>query len=164
MAADLILGIDPGLNGALALLDIASHEIAELYDMPVLALKSKRELDAYRLAHIIDNHAHEIAEVWIEHVWTRPGEGGPAGFKFGEAFGLVKGVCYASFLPLHEVSPQKWKAAMGVATGDKDDSRKAASILFPIGSARWPLVKHQGRADAVLIASYGKRQFQKLAA
>ena len=164
MAADLILGIDPGLNGALALIELGQHRITEIYDMPVLSLSKKRELDGYHLANIIDGHAHEISEVWIEQVWTRPGELGPSGFSFGEVYGLIKGICMASFLPVREVSPQKWKKAMGVATGDKDDSRKAASILYPAWSDRWPLVKHQGRTDAVLVATYGKRQALKGAA
>ena len=163
MAADLILGIDPGLNGALALLPLVGPAvIAELYDMPVLTLK-RRELDAYRLARIIDSHAHEIAEVWLERVWTRPGEGAVQGFAFGEVYGLIKGICCASFLPLHEVAPVVWKRAMGVK-GEKDEARKAASILFPSQSDQWPLVKHHGRADAVLIGVYGARQFRKLAA
>lgn len=156
MAADLILGIDPGLNGALALLPLVGPGITELYDMPVLTLK-RRELDAYRLASIIDGHAHEIAEVWLERVWSRPGEGAIQGFAFGEVYGLIKGVCCASFLPVHEVAPVKWKRTMGV-TGDKDESRKAASVMFPACSDRWPLVKHHGRADAVLIAAFGRRQ------
>lgn len=160
MSADLILGIDPGLRGALALVELATGRLVELYDMPVNRLKSKNELDGYKLAHIIDSHAHEIAEAWIEHAWTRPGEMGPSGFAFGEAYGMVKGVVVASFIPLHEVSPQKWKSASQIASGDKDDSRKAASIRWPACADRWPNKGHNGRTDAALIADYGRRQLR----
>ena len=163
MPADLILGIDPGLNGALALVEAGSGRLVEIYDTPVLALKSKRELDGYKLAHIIDSHAHEIAEVWIERVWSMPGEGALQALAFGDVYCLLRGVCMASFLPLHEVVPTVWKKAMGVK-GDKDEGRKAASILYPAQADRWPLIKHHGRADAVLIASYGRRQLIKEAA
>lgn len=163
MPADLVLGIDPGLNGALALVEIGTGRLVEVYDMPVLTLKSKRELDGYKLAHIIDSHAHEIAEVWIERVWSMPGEGAVQGFAFGEVYGLLRGVCMASFLPLHEVVPTVWKKAAGVK-GEKDESRKVASVRWPLQSSLWPLVKHHGRADAALIADHGLRQLRVEAA
>lgn len=165
MAADLILGIDPGLDGALALVELSGGGLVEIYDVPVLILKNKRELDRYTLARIIDSHCHEIAEAWIERVWARPGEREIQAFAFGAVYSALCQACCDSFLPLHEISPQAWKKAAGLPVGgDKDESRKAASIQWPASCGRWPAKKHHGRAEAALIAAHGRRQCMRAAA
>ena len=158
---DLILGVDPGLDGALALIDLHNGDLVDVFDMPVLQLKAKRELDEYGLARIIDQHAALLTDAWIERVWSMPGEGVVQAFAFGAAYGQLRGVICANFIPLHDVVPTVWKRAVGVA-GDKDESRKAASIQWPDQTGRWPAKKHHGRADASLIAAYGRRQFLKV--
>jgi hypothetical protein len=40
---------------------------------------------------------------------------------------------------------------------EKDGARARASQLIPAGASWWPLVKHDGRAEAALIALYGSR-------
>lgn len=160
MSGDLILGLDPGLDGALALVDLLSGDLVEVWDVPTLQLKNKRELDAYRLANLIDEQASRIEEAWIERVWPFPGEANTLSFQFGMVAGLIRGVVCANFIPLHDVPPASWKRAMGV-TGDKDESRQAASIRWPRGAERWPAKKHHGRAEAALIAAYGRRQYLK---
>jgi hypothetical protein len=42
-------------------------------------------------------------------------------------------------------------------------ARARATQLLPAAAHRWPLVKHDGRAEAALIAYYGRRQFNALA-
>jgi hypothetical protein len=66
-------------------------------------------------------------------------------------------VC-ANLISLQGVAPALWKRVMGV-TGDKDESRKAASARWPGDVRRWPAKKDHGRCDACLIAAYGRRQF-----
>ena len=161
MTASAILGIDPGLNGALALYDPVSASL-EVVDMPTLQLK-KRVIDEYAVARLIDNWSGRIREVWLEQVGVRPGEGAVGAFSFGRGYGLVRGVCCASFLPIIDVTPQTWKAAFKVR-GDKDESRVRASALMPRHAGLWPLKKHDGRAEAALIALHGARQHQQVAA
>jgi crossover junction endodeoxyribonuclease RuvC len=156
MSGDLILGIDPGLNGAVALVDLLSGELVEVGDVPVLQLNSKREFDVYRFAGLIDCYASRIEGGWIERVWSFPGEAGSLSFQFGAVYGALRGVVCANFIPLHDVPPATWKKAMGVK-GDKDESRQAASLLWPRLSDQWPAKKHHGRAEAALIAAYGRR-------
>jgi crossover junction endodeoxyribonuclease RuvC len=73
-------------------------------------------------------------------------------FKFGVAYGFVRGVVVALKIPFHEVSPQKWQKAMGCMTrGDKNVSKAAAQRLFPA------LKITHAVADALLIAEYGRR-------
>lgn len=149
-----ILGIDPGLSGALALYD--ADGALEVIDVPTLQLK-KRVIDEYALARIIDDWSSRVREVWLEQVATRPGEGAVGAFSFGRGYGLIRGICAASFLPIHDVTPAVWKRALKV-TGDKDEARARASALFPRHAGAWPLKKHDGRAEASLIALYGMRQ------
>lgn len=151
-----ILGIDPGLSGALALYDVDGS--LEVIDIPTLQLK-KRVIDEYALARIVDDWSGRIREVWLEQVGVRPGEGAVGAFAFGRGYGLIRGLCTASFLPIIDVTPASWKRAMNVSA-DKDAARAKASALFPRYSGCWPLKKHDGRAEAALIALHGMRQVQ----
>ena len=157
MTASAILGIDPGLSGALALYDVDGS--LEIVDVPTLQLKTKRVVDEYALARIIDGWSSRVREVWLEQVGTRPGEGAVGAFTFGRGYGVLRGICAANFLPIVDVTPATWKAAMKVR-GDKDESRLRASAVFPRHANLWPLKKHDGRAEAALIALHGARQLQ----
>lgn len=164
MSGPCILGIDPGLDGALALYDPSDRSL-EVVDMPVFQLKTKRQIDEYALARIVDDWSGRVREVWLELVNAMPsfgaGEarrtmGATSAFSFGKGYGLVRGVCAANFLTIIDVTPGAWKAAMKVR-GAKDESRMRASVLLPAEAHRWPLKKHHGRADATLIALHGAR-------
>jgi hypothetical protein len=168
-----ILGIDPGLDGALALYDPLDRSL-EVMDMPVFQLKTKRRIDEYALARIVDDWSERTREVWLELVNAMPsfgpkgaGEarrsmGAASAFNFGKGYGLVRGVCAANFLTIIDVTPGAWKAAMKVH-GPKDESRQRASVLLPRAADRWPLKKHHGRAEAALIALHGARQIEAYA-
>lgn len=152
-----IIGIDPGLGGALARYWPGSQAL-QLADMPTLDIgkgKSvKRAIDEYALARLIDDWAATASCVWLEQVGVRPGEGGVGAFTFGKGYGLLRGICAANFLTIHDVTPQAWKKTLRVA-GDKDLARQRASALFPRHAQHWPLKKHDGRAEAAMIALYG---------
>jgi len=154
-----IIGIDPGLGGALARYWPVAGKL-EVVDMPTLNVgkgkSNKRIIDEYALARIIDDWAQSASVVWLELVGVRPGEGAVGAFTFGKGYGLIRGICAANFLTIHNTTPQSWKKALRV-TGDKDQSRLRATALFPRHAGNWPLKKHDGRAEAVLIALYGSR-------
>lgn len=158
----LILGIDPGLYGALALYDPATHAL-QVFDVPTLNVgkgKTRKNIvDEYALARAVDDVAAQVSAVWLEKVGTRPGEGPVGAFSFGHTYGLIRGVCVANFLTIEDVTPQKWKGALGVLA-DKDHARRRASALLPRSAHLWPLKKHADRAEAALIAIYGARQAQ----
>ena len=151
-----ILGIDPGRYGALALYNPTTGDLT-VHDMPTLQVGKRHLVDATEVARIIDNWSAQIWEVWLEQVATRPGEGAVAAFAFGRGYGVLQGVIAANFLPLQQVTPQSWKKALRV-TGNKDESRARASALLPKHAGLWTLKKHEGRAEAALIALYGARQ------
>lgn len=157
MNASCILGIDPGLSGALALYGVDGS--LEIVDMPTLQLKTKRVIDEYALARIIDDWSSRIREVWLEQVGSRPGEGHVGAFNFGRGYGVLRGICAANFLTIIDVTPATWKGAMKVR-GDKDESRQRASALFPRHAGQWSRKRDDGRAEAALIALHGAQQMR----
>lgn len=146
-----ILGIDPGLSGAITLL--SPDGSLEVRDIPTLQLK-KRVIDEYALARIIDDWSNRVREVWLEQVATRPGEGSVGAFTFGRGYGLIRGICAANFLTIMDVTPSTWKRALGVPA-EKDGARACASKIFPRYADNWSRVKDDGRAESALIAHYG---------
>jgi crossover junction endodeoxyribonuclease RuvC len=161
----IIAGIDPGLSGAVAFLDAPSGAVLDVADMPTLALsragKNKRELDAHALARLIGDRRPDHA--FLELVGARPGQGVSSVFAFGKSFGVVIGVLATLAVPMTFVAPMVWKRALRVPAA-KDGARARASQLMPAAAHHWPLVKHDGRAEAVLIGLYGVRQLGQLIA
>lgn len=148
----LILGVDPGLSGALALLDTDLHVVA-VQDMPVHRTRgTKHEIDPVGLAGIIRDWAPEHA--WIEIVGARPGQGVTSMFRFGLAVGLARGVLAAAGVPVSGVTPQEWRRLARAPDG-KDGSRARAIQLFPAQADLFSRVKDDGRAEATLIAWAG---------
>jgi crossover junction endodeoxyribonuclease RuvC len=157
---DLILGIDPGAKGALAYYRAADATLVEMFDMPTYLVRingsNKSRIDTHALAGVVREWKDRTAFAVIESVSSLPKQGVASTFAFGQAFMAVEMACAAMEVPYHMVTPAVWKRVMQV-TGDKDEARRAASRLIPSASKTWPLVKHDGRAEAALLAVYGLR-------
>ena len=73
-----VIGIDPGLSGAIAVLD--GKKVLGLFDMPVMSEgKNKRQLNSAQLVNIIKefmNNKEDIAVI-VEQVNAMPGQGLP---------------------------------------------------------------------------------------
>lgn len=154
----VILGIDPGLSGALAFYNPETGFLS-IADMPTIksgGAKGKNEIDRTALARLIDAEAKRVTHCFLEKVGTRPGEGAAGAFSFGTGYGMLLGILAANFVPLSLVTPAVWKKAMG-CTGDKEQSRARASDILPRHADKWPLKKHDGRAEAAVLAVYGAR-------
>jgi crossover junction endodeoxyribonuclease RuvC len=149
----LVLGIDPGKRGALALLDVTAGAL-EVEDVPTLTIRGKTVIDHYALARIVDAWSPRNPVVFIEQVGSRPGEGHAGAFDFGRTCGLILGVCAASFLRIEFVTPATWKRSHKLGP-DKDQARLRAATLFPRHSGLFARVKDDGRAESALIAAYG---------
>lgn len=157
----MILGIDPGASGALALLaigDKGQERIDRVFDMPTHEIKvngkTKRRLDLYQLARWVDLYCSGIELAVIEDVHSMPGQGVVSVFSFGFAAGAAQQVVASACIPTLLVSPAKWKNRLGL-TADKDGSRRLASMKFPDAAHNWARVKDDGRAEAALLAHYG---------
>ena len=128
-----IIGIDPGLSGAMAILE--NKKVLKIFDMPVMSegKKNKRQLNSAQLVNIVKeniNNNEEIAVV-VEQVNAMPGQGVTSMFNFGQTFGAIKGVCAALSLPIYFVRPSKWKKHFELINSSKDASRTKVIEMYP---------------------------------
>ena len=155
-----IVGIDPGLDGGIAMME-GSRLVIE--QMPTTG-GTRRSIDAGRLsmqfaAWMLDEG---IEHAFLERVGAMTGQGVTSMFSFGEGYGVIKGVLSALHISYSLVSPQKWQNAIGVAKSKdtKGAAATRAAQLFPgvdfRASARCRK-PHDGMVDAALIAAYGVR-------
>jgi crossover junction endodeoxyribonuclease RuvC len=157
-----ILGIDPGLGGALALLDATGGHLL-IHDMPTLKAGKRRTVDEIELARIIDA-AGPIAKAILEQVGPHRGEGPLGAFSFGRGYGLIRGILRAHFIPIIDVPPVRWQRALGIKAGaGKDAARALAKERFQRDAALFVRVKDDGRADASLIALWGLHHYAEVA-
>jgi len=150
---DLVLGLDPGISGAYAIVDKDFSNII-VADMPRHSIKGKEHIDIYEFARQIDLISSRISFAVIEQVHAMPKQGVTSTFRFGEAFGIVKGVLAANLIPIQLVNPLSWKRALNLPA-DKDSSRQKASSLFPKLVGNWARKKDHNKTDALLIGYYG---------
>lgn len=149
-----IIGIDPGLSGGIAILD-QTGALQALEDLPVIRDGKLSWIDGGRLQSLLIDTLHgRPARVFIERVQAFPKQGRSSAFNFGVGFGSVLGVLQARHLAIELVTPAVWKSAMGL-NRDKRASLDKARLLFPM--AELSCAKHEGRAEALLIARYGLR-------
>lgn len=148
-----ILGVDPGLSGALAFL---SDELL-IWDIPTLEItrnnKKKRQINLSALLFILTENKAD--HCFLESVNAMPGQGVSSMFQMGRGFGQVEMALMACKIPVTYITPQVWKKHYGLSK-DKDASRQRASQLMPQWAHNFDLKKHADRAEASLLALYGK--------
>jgi hypothetical protein len=147
-SARCILGIDPGISGALAFYFPDHPERVAVEDMPIVG----GDVDGVTLAKRIASMSPYVA--FLERVNAMPGQGVSSTFKFGKSYGVAIGVISAAAIPLHLVSPARWKGHLHLSA-DKEMARALALRLFPACSDHFKRKKDHGRAEASLIARYG---------
>jgi len=158
----IIIGVDPGISGAAALID--HNGFLELFDLPAEEVESngrtKRKIHAAELANRIRDclrrhgAAGKHVEVWLEDVHAMPSSssGSGANTSLMHSKGIIEGVVGALGYRLNLVNSRKWKGTFG-ATSDKAKAIGLAQGLYP--TAPISLKKHHNRAEAVLIARHG---------
>ena len=151
-----IIGIDPGLSGAIAILE--NNKVVGIYDMPVMAegKKNKRQLNSAQLVNIIKDNikTKEEITVVVEQVNAMPGQGVTSMFNFGQTFGAIKGVCAALNLSIFFVRPSKWKKHFELINSSKDSSRTKVIEMYPSLSRQLSKKKDVNKSDAILIARF----------
>lgn len=152
-----MLGIDPGLTGALALLEVSGGGRTvdvQFADMPTARVGKGSVIIEAILAEQIRQLRPDSA--YVELVHSMPSQGVVSTFTFGMGFGIVRGVLAALAVPTRYLPPQQWGRAVALPKGD-DASRVRACQLFPAVAPQLRRVKDHGRADALLIALAGYR-------
>lgn len=153
-----VAGVDPGGSGALALLEGPS--LIAVTDMPIFVVTrgkgSGKELDAHGLRQLLETWAPDV--LWFEKVGPMSTDGAMEAFRFGDLSGGAKAICKLFSKRFEPVLPQTWKKEMGLIGKTKDDSRVMATNMWPAAAGEFRRKMDEGRAEAALIAEYGRRQ------
>lgn len=152
----IFVGVDPGLDGAVAVVGLDKPLV---WDLPTLVVGDRRH---YHVPLLIDNF--ELVRqpemlVGIESIHAMPKNGSIANHSMGYAKGLLEGIVATLHLPYEMVAPTAWKKAMMAGCSkEKDASRAVAMRLFPETADQLSRKKDHGRADALLIAEFLRRR------
>ena len=155
----IIMGIDPGLTGAVTTIQYDTMTVLKSDDMPVLV----NQVCPYLLTEVISRHArsYNIIKYVVEDVHSMPKQGVASTFKFGRSKGVIEGVLAGLHKRTSYVSPVTWKKYLDLTKKGKEASRTLATKMFRTDE-HWHLKKHNGRAEAALIAYYeGKIKYEK---
>lgn len=143
-----VAGIDPGLTGAVAVLnDDKGSKLIDVCNMPV----TNKEIDVVALIDVLQDWG--VKHVYLEKAQAMPKQGVVSMFTYGVGYGMLRGALSATKIPYTLIHPATWKKVMC-----KDMERgKSAGIarakqLYP--ELRLKNSEH-GKADAILLAVYG---------
>lgn len=139
----IVLGIDPGKQGAFAVFDTVDSSVTT-HDMPD-TIGGRREL----LSQI-----GRVDMAWVERPFYPRMIGVKNAAKIAEGYGILIACLDFAGIPTRLVDPSVWKKSLRLGS-DKAASRVLASMMWPDCSDQWKLAKHDGRAEAALIALYG---------
>jgi Holliday junction resolvasome RuvABC endonuclease subunit len=151
-----LLGVDPGIRGACALIEIdedGSLRVIAAIDIPTIGTGAKERVNVHAVQEWILQHGPHRA--FIERGQAMPRQGASSGFKFGRSVGALEATIALCAVPLEIIEPSMWKRALRLKGKDKEGARQRALEMFP--HAQYLLARkmdHQ-RAEAMLIAVYG---------
>jgi crossover junction endodeoxyribonuclease RuvC len=141
-----VVGIDPGIHGALAISDIndgAMPQLVAVCDVPTLGVKAKERVNALMLRDWLV--AHRPGHALIERAGSMPKQGIASTFKYARAVGSLD-------IPYSIIEPSAWKKFHHLIGADKEASRQRVLQLFPGSHTLFARKMDHQRAEAVLIA------------
>lgn len=155
----LILGIDPGATGALALIMGTSGNCGALKDLApspaVVAVSVKAML-------FMASRSGDPITAVLEKAQPMPRQGVVSVFGYGKTCGVIEGVLACLEIPYRYTAPGKWKRDLGLIREKNEEmpafkrrSLDMARRLFP--DQELHLQKHHNRAEALLIAEWARR-------
>lgn len=160
------LGIDPGLQGAFALI-AESGRLVQLHDMPCIrGQASTGNYDPPGVLSLLRKLTRiPGVQVGVEWPQTRPGEGAQRSRNFGLGLAYLEMSCIALRCDYQKIDPQKWKNRFGLPGKKHDKGLQQHLTVFdtyfpdcrgrisgPRGGIR------DGRLEACLIAEYMRRK------
>ena len=148
-----ILGVDPGVRGGLAIIEINNSiapQLIDAIDIPVAGTGAKERVDVLAIRTWIQAHTPDHAA--IERAQAMPKQGASSGFKYGRAVGALEAVLACCEIPMTIIEPTAWKKFHQLRGSDKEAGRQRALQLFPAAHALFARKKDHGRGEAALIA------------
>ncbi|KAM3397959.1 Holliday junction resolvase MOC1, chloroplastic isoform X1 [Capsicum galapagoense] len=156
-----VIGVDPDTSGALALLK--PDQPPQVFDSPHLKVRVgkgvRKRLDAKAIVQLLQSFEAPLGTtVYIEQSTPYPKDGKQGWWSGGFGYGLWIGLLVASGFSVTPVPSSSWKSDFQLTRerSNKDYSRELACSLFPSLSSLLKRKKDHGRAEALLIAAYGK--------
>lgn len=154
-----VIGVDPGLTGAVAVINTETNDLETVFDMPVTKMKGRKDvIDAYSLNLMLSPFMSRTHFVMIEEVNAMPQQGVVSTFRFGFVTGVVHGIVASYLTEIKTVKPSIWKILMKLSS-NKSDSLNSAIQLFPSHAKLFKRKMDDGRAEASLLAWFGKDRF-----
>lgn len=164
-----VIGIDPGVTGACVA--ITPGRDVRVEDIPAANVTKRKSVDAValhaRICELVSwlerEHGVSRCVVYLEQTWAMPKGGTTVAYSQGDTNGVIRGVVAAMGLSLHMVLASKWKKRYLPPTGKlpdrgKDAARQKAMSLFPQAQASLLRKKDHNRADALLLADFGRAE------
>ncbi len=148
----MILGIDPGKTGAIAVVAPTISEVLAVDDMPIIT-EFKQWLRIYCRGYHLKGVIEKVRA--LPPAQGRRRAGTQSSFNFGRSYGEVIGLCAGLDIPLDYIDPTTWKRRAGLIGEDKAASMDLARRLYPEAKKWLTRKKDHGRAEAILIATYG---------
>lgn len=148
----IVLGIDPGLTGGLALIESGQPpRLLTATDVPTTGQKAKRRVVASAVLAFLQKFKPDRA--FIERAQAMPRDGNSSAFIYGRTVGYLECCIEGMNIPLRFIESSSWKKTHGLIGLGKKESRERAITLF--GPECFTLAEHHNRAEAALIAYHG---------
>ena len=131
-----ILGIDPGVRGGLAIVEVnngVAPKLVDAIDVPTVGIGAKERIDAIAMRGWIQTYRPDHAA--IERAQAAPKQGASSGFKYGRAVGTIEAVILCCEIPMTIIEPAVWKRALHLRGKDKEGARQLALQRFPAAHA-----------------------------
>ena len=150
----LYIGLDPGnISGAIAWI-VSQHTVCDSRRFKDMTEKELSNL----IRELKEMHSNVVAIV--EKIWAFPNQGVSSGFKFGENYGLLRGLLLAYDIPHNLVTPKTWQKFYGMEKDKLESKPQGKKRLRGKAQEIFPLSKvGTETADAILIAEYARKCF-----
>jgi hypothetical protein len=186
----IFVGIDPGISGGIAAIN-DNGKCFFIKTTPCISIKKnnkkKSDYDVATMSAYLKQFVGKEAHVCQELTHAMPGNGGVSMYHFGRGHGIWEGIVGALGLSHIFCTPQKWKdmypelyqekltkeqralmSASQISSWKRKQKAEAkkkgielAKKLFPEIASEITQVKHDGMAEALLMANWLRRNYGK---
>lgn len=152
MSNTIILGIDPGVGGGIAIFYPDGKKEALAFDKVLTYVDIFENIKNVAKEHGWDTFA--VLELLTGFQQQRVKMPGALSFKMGENYGKIQGWLESFKIPFEKVTPAKWQIGLTGVKAEKDYSKKKR-LLCLLAKQQFPDVKPTMKTcDAILIAKY----------
>lgn len=160
---EVVIGIDPGIHGALAVLETCSGHLLDKLKMPDDIHETYRFLFSLR-------QTFPTLIIACEKAQTVPmRDGVKSAFTNGRNFGKLEATIRLLYVPVQFIPPNTWQAELHKGSdgiGPKERSLSVAKNLWPCEKfvfneeSKRSLKPHDGLVDAMLVGEFLRRRIR----